>query len=295
MFTNKKPEHIGFIGTGVMGNAMAGHLMEAGYRLTIYNRTRARCENLIGAGACWVESPAKVAEAQPDIIITMLGFPIDVEQVYAELIERCASSTLLVDMTTSSPRLAIKIAEDAAAKDIHVLDAPVSGGDLGAKNATLTIMVGGEELAFAYALPVFEVIGKTVTLHGNHGAGQHCKMANQINIAATMLGMCESLAYAQAAGLDPEKVIATLSGGSAQTWSLANYGPRILNGDLQPGFYIKHFIKDLGIVLDEAQAFEIKLPGTALAKELYDKLANEGYTELGTQALALLYQINPKD
>lgn len=292
MFGSNSPQHIGFIGTGVMGNAMAGHLIAAGYRLSIYNRTRARCENLLGGTACWYESPAKIAEQKPDLIITMLGYPQDVEEVYAELLENCDEQTVCIDMTTSSPKLAQRIALQASERGIKVLDAPVSGGDLGAKNATLTIMVGGEEDAFEYAKPVFEVMGKTITLHGMHGAGQHCKMANQINIAATMLGMCEALAYAKAALLDPEKVIATLSGGSAQTWSLANYGPRILKGDFQPGFYIKHFIKDLGIALDEAEQFDIQLPGTKLARELYEKLADQGYTELGTQALAILYNLN---
>lgn len=288
---------IGFIGTGVMGNAMAGHLIDAGYELGVYNRTKSRCDNLLVQGAEWFCSPEELAAFKPDAIITMLGYPTDVEAIYfgsdemKGLLEVVDSGTILIDMTTSSPRLAARIAGAAAKSGIRAIDAPVSGGDVGAKSATLTIMVGGERETFEACLPVFEKLGKTITLHGEAGLGQHCKMANQISIAATMLGMAESLAYAKQSGLDPSAVINTISGGSGQTWSLANYGPRVLNNDLKPGFYIKHFIKDLKITLDEASQMNLNLPGTKLALKLYEMLEKEGKDSLGTQAIALLYPI----
>ena len=284
-------ETVGFIGTGVMGNAMAGHLMDAGYELVVYNRTASKADNLVARGARYEETPARVAE-QCSVIVSMVGYPADVAEVYlgAEgIIAHAQENALLIDMTTSSPSLAREIFEAASQAGIHALDAPVSGGDVGAKNATLTIMVGGDRADFKRALPYFQVMGSSFSLHGSAGAGQHCKMANQINIAATMMGMAESLRYAQAAGLDPFAVIETLSGGSSQTWSLSNYGPRILKGDYAPGFYVKHFIKDLRIALEQADEMGIDLPGTRLAKELYDKLAAAGDENLGTQALMKLY------
>lgn len=284
-------ETIAFIGTGVMGSAMAGHLMDAGYPLVVHNRTRERAEALVGRGARWADSPGEAAE-QADVVITIVGYPADVEQVYLSadgIVAKARPGTLLVDMTTSSPDLAARIALAAEQRELVALDAPVSGGDVGARNATLTIMVGGTDASFERARPMFEVMGRMCTLHGGPGAGQHCKMANQINIAATMLGMAESLAYAKAAGLDPAKVIETLSGGSAQTWSLQNYGPRVLGGDFDPGFYVKHFLKDLRIALAEAERMRITLPGTDLAARLYEALAEGGASERGTQAIALLY------
>lgn len=275
-----------------MGNAMAGHLLDHGHSVIVSNRTPSRCDNLLQRGAQFVATPAEMAALAPDFIITMVGFPTDVEAVYfgeEGLIAQANPSTMLIDMTTSSPELSVRIYEAARTRGISALDAPVSGGDLGARNGTLTIMVGGDEEAFNRAVPLFEAFGKTITLHGDAGKGQHCKMANQINIAATMLGMAEALSYAKAAGLNPEKVIDTLSGGSAQTWSLANYGPRVLRGDFAPGFYVKHFVKDLKIAVNEGKAAGINLPETELALKLYQELIDQGYENEGTQAIARLF------
>lgn len=283
---------IGFIGTGVMGASMAGHLLDSGFALRVYNRTRAKAEELVARGAVWCDSPGETAEGA-DAVITMVGYPSDVESVYLGpegVVARADEGAVLVDMTTSSPALAERIAKAAKARGLHSLDAPVSGGDVGARNATLTIMVGGDEQAFERMHPVFSAMGKTVTLHGGPGAGQHCKMANQIAIAASMLGLAECLEYARQSGLDPAKVIETLSGGSAQSWTLQNYGPRVLGDDFAPGFYVKHFVKDLRIALASAEAMRADLPGTALAKRLYEALANGGGGELGTQAICLLYE-----
>jgi len=282
---------VGFIGTGVMGNAMAGHLIDAGFELVVFNRTAEKTDNLVERGALCAATPAEVAQ-QCDVVITMVGYPSDVEEVYfgqEGIIAHAPADALLIDMTTSSPSLARRIFDEAQAVGKHALDAPVSGGDVGAKNATLTIMVGGEQTAFDRALPLFEAMGTNYAIHGSAGCGQHCKMANQINIAATMMGMAESLAYAKAAGLDPMAVINTLSGGSSQTWSLSNYGPRVLKGDFAPGFFIKHFIKDLRIALEQADEMEIDLPGTMLAKQLYERLSDQGCADLGTQAIVKLY------
>lgn len=282
---------VAFIGTGVMGASMAGHLMDAGCKIVAFNRTKAKAAALLDRGAAWAETPGEAAAAA-DVVITMVGYPQDVEEVYLAdggVVERAHEGAYLLDMTTSSPALAGRIAKAAAARGLHALDAPVSGGDVGARNATLTIMVGGDEASFSAVEPILRVMGKTVTLHGEAGAGQHCKMANQIMIAATMLGMCECLAYAEGAGLDKQRVIDTLSGGSAQNWSLANYGPRVLRDDFAPGFYVKHFVKDLRIALNEAECMKRPMPGLALAKRMYEVLANAGGSELGTQALWLLY------
>jgi len=282
---------VGFVGTGVMGAAVAGHLMDAGFAMRVHNRTRSKASALEDRGAVWCDTPGETA-AGADAVITMVGFPSDVEATYlgeGGLVQSAPPKTLLVDMTTSSPALATRIARAAAARGLDVLDAPVSGGDVGARNATLTIMAGGDERAFERARPLFEAVGKTIALHGGPGAGQHCKMANQIAIAASMFGLAECLAYARAAGLDPQRVIETLSGGSAQSWTLSNYGPRVLSGDFAPGFYVKHFVKDLRIALVEAEAMRVALPGLELAKRLYETLASGGGSELGTQALWLLY------
>lgn len=282
---------VAFVGTGVMGAAMAGHLMDAGFELRVHNRTRAKAEALLERGAVWCDTPGDAAR-DSDAVITMVGYPADVEETYlgeGGIIASARPGTLVIDMTTSSPALAERVASAADAAGLMALDAPVSGGDVGARNATLTIMVGGDAAAYERALPLFEVMGRTVALHGAPGAGQHCKMANQIAIAATMLGLAECLAYAKAAGLDPTRVIETLSGGSAQTWSLQNYGPRVLSGDFAPGFYVKHFVKDLRIATAEAEAMGIDLPGLDLARRLYEALEAGGGSELGTQALWLLY------
>ncbi len=282
---------VAFIGTGVMGSSMAGHLMNAGYELIVHNRSRAKAEGLIARGARWAETPGEAAE-QADAVITIVGYPADVEEVYlgeGGIVERAREGAVLADMTTSEPGLAARIAEAAAARGISALDAPVSGGDVGARNAALTIMVGGDEVAYQRMAPVFSAMGKSVVHHGGPGAGQHCKMANQIAIGASMLGLAECLAYAQASGLDRRRVLDTLGGGSAQTWTLDNYGPRVLAGDFAPGFYVKHFIKDLRIAVESAERMGIDLPGLTLAKRLYESLAEQGGSEFGTQAIWLLY------
>jgi len=282
---------IGFVGTGVMGASMAGHLLDAGYRLRVHNRTRSKAEPLLSRGAQWAQTPGEAA-CGADVVITMVGYPSDVEDAYlgaGGIVESAEPGAILVDMTTSSPALAARVAAAAAERGIEALDGPVSGGDVGARNATLTIMVGGDERALERVEPVLSAMGTTILRHGGPGAGQHCKMANQIAIAASMLGLAECLAYAAASGLDRARVLETLNGGSAQSWTLANYGPRVLAGDFQPGFYVKHFVKDLRIAIASAEGMRIDLPGLALAKRLYEALANGGGSELGTQAIWLLY------
>lgn len=286
---------IGFIGTGVMGAAIAGHLMAAGNELFVYNRTKSKTDELVKSGATYCETPKLVAE-NAEIIFSMVGYPADVREIYFGQNGIFASSNLtgkiLIDMTTSEPGLAIEIAEAAEKVDAHSLDAPVSGGDIGAKNATLTIMVGGDETIYNHVLPLFEKIGKTMMWQGNAGAGQHTKMANQIGIAGTMTAMTELMVYADKAGLDMDKVLTTLGGGGASTWSLSNYAPRILAEDFTPGFFVKHFIKDLGIALAEAEKMGIELPATANAKKLYDLLAADGFENDGTQALIKLFWLD---
>ncbi|MBF0260097.1 MAG: NAD(P)-dependent oxidoreductase [Desulfamplus sp.] len=278
---------IGFIGTGVMGSSMAGHIIDAGYQVHVYNRTRSKADSICDRGAVWEETIASLA-SKCHLIITMVGFPADVESIYLQqggIIENAAHGTILVDMTTSSPALAVKIYEYAARHSLHALDAPVSGGDIGARNATLSIMVGGDRNIFEAAMPVFEVMGKNIWLQGGAGCGQHTKMANQIAIAAGMIGVCESLAYTVKSGLDPETVLKSIGSGAAGSWTLNNLGPRIIKGDFAPGFYVKHFIKDMGIAIESAKEMGLDTPGLALAKSLYDKLAKNGFEYDGTQAL----------
>jgi len=283
---------VAFIGTGVMGAAMAGHLLEAGHPLVVFNRTRDKAEGLLAAGASWADSPGEAA-SRAEMTITMVGYPADVEEVYlgeGGIVERAPAGALLIDMTTSTPSLAVRVAQVAASRGLAALDAPVSGGDVGARNASLTIMAGGEAEAFERALPLFEVMGRTFTHAGPSGAGQHTKMANQIGIAGTMLGLVEALQYAKAAGLDLERTHAALAGGGANSWSWGAYGPRILGGDFAPGFFVKHFVKDLRIALEEARALGLSLPGLELAERLYARLQEADGAELGTQALWLLYE-----
>jgi 3-hydroxyisobutyrate dehydrogenase len=285
---------IGFIGLGVMGRSMARHLRHAGHQLIVYNRTRSRADEILQLGAQWADSPRDVARAA-DVVITMVGYPRDVEEVYLGddgLIANTRSAALLIDMTTSTPRLAERIAQAAAARGSSALDAPVSGGDVGAREARLTIMVGGDEGAFRRALPIFQVMGKTISRMGGAGAGQHTKMCNQIAIASGMLGVCEALAYAQRAGLDQNAMIETISTGAAASWSLSNYGPRIIKGDFAPGFYVKHFIKDMEIALQSAREMELDAPGLEMALSMYERLAESGGAELGTQALYQLYLLS---
>lgn len=282
---------IGFIGTGVMGHAIVGHLMDAGHELFVFNRTKSKTDDLVERGAVWKDTPKEITEAS-EIIFTMVGYPSDVEETYFGpkcILQADVNDKILVDLTTSTPSLAVKIYDAAKEKGASALDAPVSGGDLGAKNATLTIMVGGDESTYEKVLPLFEVMGKTFAYQGKAGSGQHTKMANQIMIAGTMTGMTELLVYAKAAGLDVEKVIETVGGGSAANWSLANYSTRILKEDYSAGFFVKHFIKDLGIALDEAERMNIDLPATKVARKLYVELADKGFEDDGTQALIKLW------
>ena len=282
---------IGFIGTGVMGAAMAGHLMDAGHELYVYNRTKSKADALVSKGAIWCDSPRKLADLA-EIIFSIVGYPKDVREIYFGengVFKADITGKVMVDQTTSEPGLAVEIYKAAKTAGAEALDAPVSGGDLGAKNATLTIMVGGDEPTYRKVLPLFEAEGKTIQFQGAAGAGQHTKMANQIAIAGTMTAMTELLVYADAAGLDLEKVLETVGGGSGTSWSLMNYAPRILREDFSPGFFAKHFIKDLGIALAEAEKMKIKLPATAQAKQLYDLLADKGFENDGTQALIKLY------
>ncbi len=281
--------HIGWIGTGVMGASMAGHLIEAEHTVEVHNRTRSRADALVERGARWRDSPRELA-ADAEVVCLMLGYPIDVRTtVLGEdgILEAMKSGSLLIDFTTSEPALAVEIHEAAAANGIDSLDAPVSGGDVGARNATLVIMVGGDAKAFERAEPLFSVLGQTIKLSGGPGSGQHTKMVNQIAIAAGMIAMCEALLYAHRAGLDLEQTIDTIKGGAAGSWSLSNYGPRVLKGDFAPGFKIDHFVKDLGIALAEARRMKLSLPGTALAEQLYVAAQGQGLGERGTHALSV--------
>lgn len=289
----RSPEQtsIAFIGTGVMGAPMAGHLLDAGYALVVYNRTASRTDELVARGALRATSPAD-AVAQADVVITMVGYPADVEAVYLGadgIIGAAKPGTLLIDMTTSSPVLAERIASEASAQGLRALDAPVSGGDVGARNATLTIMVGGDSESFHSAEPILRVLGTNVVRQGGSGCGQHTKMANQVAIAGCMLATVESLAYATAAGLDPRTVLESIGAGSAASWSLANLAPRILDGNFAPGFYVKHFVKDMRIAMSSAEEMGLDLPGLTAAKRLYELLQESGGENLGTQALWLLY------
>lgn len=283
---------IGVIGTGVMGSGIINNLLQANYDVFVYNRTKAHAESVIDHGAVWQDSPRQIASVA-DVVITMVGYPKDVaSQYYGEtgIFSGAHTGQIVVDMTTSTPTLAQELAEVGARQGVTVLDAPVSGGDTGAKNGTLTVMVGGEKSAFEELQPIFGVIAKATTLFGGAGHGQHAKMANQIMVAGTMLGMAETMSYARAAELDVNQVLQTLGGGAAQNWSLDNYGPRILADDYEAGFYVKHFIKDLRIALDEAAKLQLDLPMTALAEQLYTKLAVENkLADAGTQAIVKLW------
>ncbi|MEY4938731.1 MAG: 2-hydroxy-3-oxopropionate reductase [Verrucomicrobiota bacterium] len=282
---------IAFIGTGVMGRSMAGHLQKAGHRLHVHNRTKEKAQALLDGGAVWHDS-AGAAAAGADVVITMLGFPTDVETSYlgaGGIVERAKPGALLIDMTTSSPVLARRIAAAAGKRGLAALDAPVSGGDIGAKEARLVIMTGGEAAAFARAKPLFELMGKNIALLGAAGAGQHCKMANQIAVAVGMVSWCEALAYARKAGLDPAAVHASISGGAAGSWAMTNLAPRALSENFAPGFYVKHILKDMRIALESAAELKLEVPGLACAKQLYDQVAAKGWEDCGTQALYRLY------
>ena len=282
---------IGFIGIGVMGGPMALNLMRAGYELTVYSRTRAKCEAVLSAGARWADSPAACAEGQ-DAVLTMVGFPKDVEQVYfgqSGIFASVRPGMLLIDLTTTSPKLSKRIFEEAKKRGADALDAPVSGGDTGAKAGTLAIMVGGEEAAFERARPILEAMGKNVVYEGPAGSGQHTKMANQIAIAGAVSGVCEAIAYSRAEGLDLERMLATISTGAAGSWQMTGNGPKMISGDFAPGFYIKHFIKDMRIAGEEAQDAGLSLAMLDRVLAMYRELDAQGLGDLGTQALIRYY------
>lgn len=287
-----KGAKIGFVGLGVMGGPMAGHLMSAGASLHVFTRTSEKATALVEAGAVWHATPAELAR-ECDVVFTMVGYPKDVEEVYfgsGGLIANGHKGLLLIDTTTSRPDLARRIHDAARKAGLRALDAPVSGGDLGARNATLTIMVGGESSDFTEAEPLLRVLGKTVILQGPAGAGQHTKMANQIVIAGNLTGAIEAMVYAQAAGLDPRRVLESISSGSAASWQLTSMMPRVLDGNFAPGFYAKHFLKDLRIALDSAKAMKANLPLLELAERLFSLVETEGKGEFGTQVLYQLYK-----
>ncbi|WP_071395510.1 NAD(P)-dependent oxidoreductase [Bacillus tuaregi] len=283
---------IGFIGTGVMGRSMAGHLLKAGYPVIVYNRTRDKATELIENGAAWASSPKEIAE-RANVVFTIVGYPKDVEEVYLGedgIVAHAKPHTYVIDMTTSTPTLAEQIYQAAKERELFAVDAPVSGGDVGAKEARLSIMVGGDRDVYDELEPLFKLLGSNIVYQGKAGAGQHTKMCNQIAIATNMIGVCEAMVYAEKAGLNPEKVLTSISFGAAGSWSLSNLAPRMINGNFMPGFYIKHFIKDMKIALAEADAMGMETPGLSLAKSMYDSLAQRGEEDSGTQALYKYWQ-----
>ena len=282
---------IAFVGTGVMGQGMVANLLKAGHEVTVYTRTKAKADGLLALGAKWASSPAESVRGA-DIAISMVGYPNDVEEVWRGpqgFMSSAKPGCVLIDMTTSSPALARSLAVEAAAKGFGPLDAPVSGGDRGAREGTLTIMAGGAQKDFDFAQPVFAAMGKTIVLQGGPGTGQLCKLANQIGIASGMIAMAEALAFARATGLNLETTLRSISGGGASSWALLNLAPRVLKGDFAPGFYVKHFVKDIGLALDVCREQKVSLPGLELAAKLYAEVVAAGEGDAGTQALARLY------
>lgn len=280
---------IAWIGTGVMGLSMAGRLMDAGHQIFVYSRTQSKTRPLLERGAIWCDSPGQAAE-QAEYVFTMVGFPQDVREVYwgeRGILRSLQVGTVAIDMTTTAPSLAVEIDETTRKLNAFSLDAPVSGGDIGARNGTLSIMVGGVREVFARALPLLELMGKNIVYQGNAGAGQHTKMCNQIVIAGNMIGTCESLLYASKAGLDLETMLKSIRSGAAASWSLDNLAPRILAGNFDPGFYVEHFVKDMGLALEEANHMGLALPGLSLVKQLYEAVKAQGHGKKGTQALIL--------
>lgn len=283
---------IGFVGVGVMGRGMINNLLQAGYEVHIYTRTKTKASALIEKGAIWEDSIRNVAK-QCETIITIVGYPTDVEQVYFGadgIIKHANKGTYIIDMTTSKPSLAQQINKSAKENGLCALDAPVSGGDVGARDGKLSIMVGGSKDDFEQVLPILQVMGQNIVYQGESGSGQHTKMANQIAIASKMLGVAEAIVYAKKAGLNPETVLQSIGSGAAGSWSLTNLAPRMIKGDFEPGFYIKHFVKDMRIAIEEAENMELELPGLKLAKNLYDQLIELGYSDKGTQAILKYYE-----
>jgi 3-hydroxyisobutyrate dehydrogenase len=280
---------LGWIGSGVMGTSMCGHLLAADFPMTVYSRTRAKAESLIGRGARWADSPRAVA-ADSDVVFSIVGYPSDVREVLLGeegALAGARAGAVLVDMTTSQPSLAVEIAERAAKKGVFALDAPVSGGDIGAREARLSIMIGGDAEVVEALAPCWQAMGKTIVRQGGPGAGQHAKMVNQVLIAGGMIGVCEALLYGYRTGLNLETVLQSVASGAAGSWSLSNLGPRIIAGNFAPGFFVEHFIKDMGIALDESKRMGLSLPGLALAHQLYLAVAAQGHARSGTHALEL--------
>ncbi len=280
---------IGWIGTGIMGTPMCGHLLRAGYRVFVFNRTREKARGLLSEGAIWCDSPVEVVR-QADVIFTIVGYPDDVREVYfgrSGLLVEPEPGRVFVDMTTTEPTLAREIYEKASGFGCASLDAPVSGGDVGAVKGELSIMVGGDEEVFDSVKPLLGLLGKNIVYQGKAGSGQHAKMCNQITVAGVMIGICENLIYCRKAGLDPRIMLRSVGSGAASSWLLNNLGPRIMDGDFDPGFFVEHFIKDMEIALGESQRMGIDLPGLALVKSLYERASALGHGRLGTQALLL--------
>ena len=284
-------EKVGFVGTGVMGKSIVKHLLAAGNEVSIYTRTKEKAQELLDLGATWAESPGDVA-AQVDVVFTMVGYPSDVEEVYygdSGIFENGKSGLIVIDLTTSTPTLAIELYNKAQSIGMSSLDAPVSGGDVGAKSGVLSIMVGGDKEIFDKIQPMFSAFGENVVYQGKAGAGQHTKMANQIAIASSMIAACEAITYAREANLDPELVLKSITTGAAGSWSLTNLAPRMLQKDYEAGFYMKHFIKDMGIALDESQKMNLTLPGLEMAYSMYKNLEERGFENEGTQSLIKAY------
>jgi 3-hydroxyisobutyrate dehydrogenase len=282
-------EALGWIGTGIMGRSMCGHLVAKGYPVTVYSRTRERATGLLEQGARWASSPEEVA-AGAEVVLTMVGFPADVRDIYfgpAGVVAAIRPGAIAVDMTTTEPSLAVEIAAAVKEKRAAAIDAPVSGGDVGARNATLSIMVGGESDAVERVMPLFQIMGKNIVHQGGAGAGQHTKMCNQIVIAGTMIGVCESLLYGARAGLNLETMLGSIRSGAAGCWTLENLAPRVLKRNFDPGFVVEHFIKDMGIALGEAGRMKLAMPGLALVHQLYVAVQAQGHGRLGTHALML--------
>lgn len=282
---------IGFIGAGVMGRRMIHNLLKANFRVNVYTRTKEKAEPLLKNGATWKDSVAELARSS-QVIITIVGYPSDVEEVYfgeKGILEHARPNSYVIDMTTSKPSLAKRIYRVAKEKDIYALDAPVSGGDIGARNGTLAIMVGGDKDVFLTMKPIFEVLGENIMLQGEAGAGQYTKLANQITIASNMIGVCEAIMFAKKSGLDPERVLQSITTGAAGSWSLSNLGPRMIKNDYEPGFYVKHIIKDLRIAIEAAEEIGLPTPGLELSLKLYKELANMGESDSGTQSLIKWY------
>ena len=286
------PEHtkIGWIGTGVMGASMCKHLMDAGFKATVYTRSKAKAEHLVSSGATWADSPRSVAE-QSDVVFAIVGFPKDVREVFMcpenGALAGCEPGNILVDMTTSEPSLAIEMTENAKASGVHMLDAPVSGGDKGAREGILSIMIGGDKEVVDALRPCWDAMGKTIVHQGPAGAGQHTKMVNQTLISTMMIGVCEALVYGHKSGLDLPTVLQSVGSGAAGSWSLTNLGPRIIDNNFDPGFYVEHFVKDMGIALAESRKMGLSMPGLALAEQLYQSVQAKGWAKNGTHALTL--------